>query len=126
MLMREADLAPITQLVQSLINVKAPDPSKVVKYAPKYKLVFSLFLQNASAEASLPEVDLRPYLASHIYPTLTMLKGIHNFSIETQTQYYAPLDVDVEKGADGGVIDESQLGAFVNAAEWNLGRPGPQ
>jgi hypothetical protein len=59
--------------------------------------------------------------AEHILPLLRNFQGIHNFSIETQTQYYAPLAIDVRKTPNGGVVHEDQLKAFINSAEWNLG-----
>jgi hypothetical protein len=53
-----------------------------------------------------------------------MLKGMHNFSIETQTQYHAPLAIDTHKAPDGGIVKADQLKAFINAAEWNLAATG--
>jgi hypothetical protein len=49
---------------------------------------------------------------------------LHSFEIETEIQYFAPLSIVMRPRAGGetGVeVDESELRAFVNPAEWNLG-----
>jgi len=53
-------------------------------------------------------------------PLTSALHDLHRFDIETQVQYYAPLTIQRDQGEDGFVIEEDQLKAFVNSAEWNL------
>lgn len=53
---------------------------------------------------------------------LTALAPLHTFEIETQIQYFAPLSIGVKHTEDGAIIDEADLRAFVNAADWNLGQ----
>ena len=56
-------------------------------------------------------------------PLLQSLRDLHSFDIETQVQYYSPLLVErtLAGGQSGSIIEEDQLKAFVNSADWNLG-----
>lgn len=58
----------------------------------------------------------------YIYPLLGSLEDLHEYDVESQIQYYAPLNVQMEFKEDGAIIAEDQLKAFVNSAEWNLGK----
>lgn len=58
---------------------------------------------------------------AYISPLLNSLSKLHRFDVETQIQYFAPLLVERHVTAEGAIIDEDQLKAFVNSAEWNLG-----
>lgn len=52
------------------------------------------------------------------------LAPVHNFSIESSIKYYAPLSIAIAKEDPGGsVIEEDDLRAFVNSADWNLRKP---
>jgi GPI-anchor transamidase subunit S len=60
-----------------------------------------------------------------IKPTLQLLSPLHNFTIESQVQYYAPLAFEPPRR--GGIgespyygLGEDQLKIFVNSAEWSL------
>ena len=59
--------------------------------------------------------------AGHLRPLLTSLAPLHNFTIETQIQYFAPLSIDLHQSDDGAMIEEGDLRAFVNSADWNMG-----
>ena len=65
--------------------------------------------------------------AEHVLPLLQSLRDLHSFDIETQVQYYSPLLVErtLTDGQSGSVIEEDQLKAFVNSADWNLGAISP-
>ena len=56
-------------------------------------------------------------------PLLASLGPVHEFTVETQVQYFAPLAVELHRkdGEEGTYVDEADLRAFVNNAEWNLG-----
>lgn len=80
----------------------------------------------------VPECDftedssvLTIYLAvpGSVVPLLASLAPIHEFTVETQVQYFAPLAVELHRkdGEEGTYVDEADLRAFVNNAEWNLG-----
>lgn len=47
---------------------------------------------------------------------------MHSFEIESQIQYFSPLTIEQTSSADGTMVAEDQLKAFVNGAEWNLGK----
>lgn len=49
------------------------------------------------------------------------MRDLHEYDVETQIQYYAPLTVERELTDEGAIIAEDQLKVFVNSAEWNLG-----
>ncbi|BGP39762.1 GPI transamidase component [Rhodotorula kratochvilovae] len=102
-------------------DLNEPD-ARVVKYSPHYKLVFSLLNQDSSAGSSILAWDAHGLLSRHIQPLLSSLSPLHNFTIETQVQYFAPLAVELHKEDDseGSYVDEHDLRAFVNNADWNL------
>lgn len=58
-----------------------------------------------------------------VAPLLASLAPVHEFTVETQVQYFAPLAVELHRkdGDEGAYVDEADLRAFVNNAEWNLG-----
>lgn len=57
----------------------------------------------------------------HIDPILDQLSPLHNFTVETQIQYFSPLTFEPVEENGTRVVEEDQLKAFVNSAEWNLG-----
>lgn len=65
--------------------------------------------------------------ADSVVPLLDSLAPLHNFTVETQVQYFAPLAIEVHRadGQEGTYVDEADLRAFVNNAEWNLGEAMP-
>lgn len=58
----------------------------------------------------------------YIEPTLRQLSQLHNFTIESQVQYHAPLAFEPQEVADGFRVDAEDLKVFVNSAEWTLGK----
>jgi len=57
---------------------------------------------------------------------LRQLRTLHQFDIETQVQYYAPLAFEPEQAEDDdgqpiAVLTSEELKVFVNSAEWSLG-----
>lgn len=137
--------------------------ARVIKYSQRVKLVFSLLHQDNAAEHSggspgwafRPAFDgtllVSPVLTctEHILPLLTPLADLHDFTVETQIQHFAPLSFEPERLEVGSfvetikldpygdgkswieqpeglahlgtVIEEDQLKAFVNSADWPLG-----
>ncbi|KAM0752222.1 hypothetical protein T439DRAFT_324288, partial [Meredithblackwellia eburnea MCA 4105] len=93
---------------------------RVVKFAPAYKLVFSLMNEDSSSGGMVGGWDIENLIKTHIQPLLTVLGPLHRFSIETQVQYFAPLSINIHLTDQGSLIDADDLRAFVNPAEWNL------
>lgn len=59
-------------------------------------------------------------------PLFRELSVLHNFTIETQVQYHAPLafsphENELENGSKEYRLDQDHLKTFVNSAEWSLG-----
>ncbi|KAG8698359.1 GPI transamidase component [Ceratobasidium sp. 394] len=61
-----------------------------------------------------------PSPADYLKPTLDELSALHNFTVESQVQFYAPLTADATAVQDGYALDQEQLKIFVNSAEWTL------
>jgi hypothetical protein len=60
-------------------------------------------------------------LTDELSPTLIQLSALHNFTIESQVQLYAPLEFEsVKLESDGSGLTPDQLSVFVNSAEWTL------
>ncbi|GAA5928303.1 GPI-anchor transamidase GPI17 [Sporobolomyces koalae] len=95
-----------------------PLDSRVVKYSQHYKLVFSLLNQHASS--ALVSWDIQHQLEQHFVPLLNALEPLHNFTLESQIQYFAPLAVNLEHLADRTLVEHDDVRAFVNTAQWNL------
>jgi phosphatidylinositol glycan class S len=60
-------------------------------------------------------------------PTLKQLRELHNFTIESQVQYYGPLAFEPPRatqpdGSEYYALGSDELKIFVNSAEWSLCR----
>lgn len=95
--------------------------SRAVRFASRYKLVFSLLNEDVGT-GGVKDWEVTPALEKHVLPLLQSLRDLHSFDVETQVQYYSPLLVErtPADGQSGSVIEEDQLKAFVNSADWNL------
>ncbi|GAA5999289.1 hypothetical protein JCM5350_005600 [Sporobolomyces pararoseus] len=105
-----------------LKRVDQVQDGRVVKYSPHYKLVFSLMNQNSS----LLSWEIDQLLHQHFKPLISSVSSLHNFTIESQIQYYSPLTINLqrdpqaEEETTSSWIREEDVKAFVNNAEWNL------
>ncbi|GAA5861588.1 hypothetical protein JCM3774_002637 [Rhodotorula dairenensis] len=95
---------------------------RAVKFSPRYKLAFTLLNENSATGGAVLSWDAPSLLADSVAPLLASLAPVHDFTVETQVQYFAPLAVELHRtdGVDGTYVDETDLRAFVNNAEWNL------
>ncbi|TCD70687.1 GPI transamidase component [Steccherinum ochraceum] len=97
---------------------------RVVKYAPKYRLAFTLLNENAGSGNGAMSWEVEDAMERYLRPTLDRFGILHNFTVESQVQYHAPLafkPVTAEEG--GGTIHgltQEDLTVFVNSAEWTL------
>jgi GPI-anchor transamidase subunit S len=55
-----------------------------------------------------------------IAPVLQRLSPVHNFSVESQLQFQAPLAFEVPREDDRSFLTREQLTVFVNSAEWTV------
>ena len=70
-------------------------------------------LSQAFNAESVYEGDIRPILRK--------LHALHNFTIESQVQYYAPLAFEPLKDGDQFALTQEQLSVFINSEEWTVG-----
>lgn len=58
-----------------------------------------------------------------IHPILRKLQALHNFTIESQVQYFAPLAFEPSRldTEQSYVLTREQLSVFINSEEWTLG-----
>ncbi|KAN0108949.1 Phosphatidylinositol-glycan biosynthesis class S domain containing protein [Russula decolorans] len=96
----------------------------VTKYAPRYRLAFTLLNEDAAAGRAVVHWDVADMISRWISPVLKQTSELHNFTVESQIQFYAPLafeprvlsnDQDVIYG-----LSQENLKVFVNSAEWTL------
>jgi len=64
----------------------------------------------------------------HIQPSLKQLQALHEFDIESQIQYLAPLSFEPRLANSAGgeayyALTRDELEIFVNTAEWSLCTP---
>ncbi|KIM86728.1 hypothetical protein PILCRDRAFT_815979 [Piloderma croceum F 1598] len=118
-----------TTLIDTLSDLLAPyAPSDshdcVVQYAPRYRLAFTMLNEDAAAGQAVHGWDIQDAIAQHISPHLLRLSVLHNFTIESQVQFHAPLafkpiPISVDGRAAHGLMPED-LTVFVNSAQWTL------
>ncbi|KAH8101175.1 phosphatidylinositol-glycan biosynthesis class S protein, partial [Cristinia sonorae] len=97
---------------------------RVVKYSPRYRLAFSLLNEDASSGNAAVSWEVEKALERFLRPTLDRFSVLHNFTLESQVQYHAPLafkPITLENGIDRihGLTQED-LTVFVNSAQWTL------
>ncbi|KAJ6543823.1 phosphatidylinositol-glycan biosynthesis class S protein-domain-containing protein [Mycena sp. CBHHK59/15] len=64
--------------------------------------------------------DISGAISRHLSPILNTLSVLHNFTIESQVQFYAPLAFTPLSINEGYGITPEDLTVFVNSAEWSL------
>lgn len=60
------------------------------------------------------------YSVAQIMPILRYLEPLHNFTIESQVQFHAPLAFSPRTLENGYAVSPEDLTVFVNSAEWTL------
>jgi GPI-anchor transamidase subunit S len=143
-----SDYFPATSLTDTLSGLLAPYSAssgphdRVVQYAPRYRLAFTLLnedaasgqaihgwdIQDAIARELCNSVNIVPHLylifVENLFPNLLKLSILHNFTIESQVQFHAPLafkptPISTDDGDAYGLTPED-LTVFINSAEWTL------
>ncbi|KAI0631265.1 phosphatidylinositol-glycan biosynthesis class S protein-domain-containing protein [Trametes polyzona] len=97
---------------------------RVMKYSPRYRLAFTLLNEDATSGHAAFAWDVQGAIQGHLGPLLEKLSDLHNFTIESQVQYHAPLafqprPVDNDGHQVHGLTQED-LTVFINSAEWTL------
>lgn len=93
---------------------------RAAKTSPRYYATFSLF----SAGGSPSSWDIQQTLDRYIRPLVYALRGTAEVEIGTQVQLFSPYSASIQPnkidGVEGNFLQQNDLTAFVNAAEWPL------
>lgn len=96
----------------------------VAKYAPHYRLAFTVLNEDAADGNAVIGWDIRNSISRHLSSLLHRVSALHNFTIESQVRYHAPLAFEPHRvGLDNeGIygLTQDDLKVFVNSAEWTL------
>ncbi|KAJ7167335.1 phosphatidylinositol-glycan biosynthesis class S protein-domain-containing protein [Mycena crocata] len=111
---------PILADVLSILLVPPIDAHRVAQYSPRYRLAFTLLNEDAAAGRAISGWDISGGISRHLSPILTDLSVLHNFTIESQVQFHAPLAFSPVPLPDGYGLTPEDLTVFVNSAEWSL------
>lgn len=129
-----------TEIITSLILplTTAEQDHRVAQYSPRYRLSFTLLNEDAAAGHSVSEWAVADAISrkrqltfqilngklmhrvGHISPILKRLSVLHNFTIESQVQFHAPLAFKPLPVDSAFGITSEDLTVFVNSAEWTL------
>ncbi|KAF9261717.1 hypothetical protein L218DRAFT_905202 [Marasmius fiardii PR-910] len=115
--------ASASGLAKTLASLIIPvKDHRVAQYSPRYRLSFSLLNEDSSGGQVVKTWDVSSGIARHIEPITSALSVLHNFTIESQVQFYAPLAFEPHKISDDGThgLTPEQLTVFINSAEWTL------
>jgi GPI-anchor transamidase subunit S len=116
----------------------------VAKYAPRYRLAFTLLNEDAAAGRAVIGWDIAKMISrwfsfvffhcerkirapntGWITPILKETEKLHNFTVESQIRFYAPLAFEPLVVSNGEEVihglTQENLKVFVNSAEWTLG-----
>ncbi|KAG0704920.1 phosphatidylinositol-glycan biosynthesis class S protein-domain-containing protein [Suillus ampliporus] len=124
------DAQSATRLSSILSGLIAPPEStashsqRVVQYSDHYRLAFTLLNEDATPNRFVETWDVQAALAEFIFPLVSRLSALHNFTIESQVQYHAPLAFEPKRLALGDTevsgLTQEDLTVFINSAEWTL------
>ncbi|KAF9530240.1 phosphatidylinositol-glycan biosynthesis class S protein-domain-containing protein [Crepidotus variabilis] len=115
-----------SQLVDALASLLVPyttsaDPDRrVAQYSSRYRLAFSLLNEDATTGDGVMRWKVQEGLRAHIKPILKRLHALHNFTIESQVQFHAPLAFSPRQIEEVYAISPEDLTVFINSAEWTL------
>ncbi|KAJ7485443.1 phosphatidylinositol-glycan biosynthesis class S protein-domain-containing protein [Mycena latifolia] len=117
--MRSATLPILADKLSSLLSPPT-DAHRVAQYSPRYRLAFTLLNEDAAAGGAISSWDVSGAISRHLSPILNALCVLHNFTIESQVQFHAPLAFSPTSLHDGSGLTPEDLTVFVNSAEWTL------
>ncbi|KAF7318895.1 hypothetical protein HMN09_00225300 [Mycena chlorophos] len=115
--------ATIPLLADALSDLLVPrlNSHRIAHYAPRYRLAFTLLNEDAVEGDAISSWDISTAITHQLSPLLDALSVLHNFTIESQVQFHAPLAFSPQPMSDGSVgLTPEDLTVFVNSAEWTL------
>ncbi|KAI0370586.1 hypothetical protein BV20DRAFT_943936 [Pilatotrama ljubarskyi] len=112
-------LAPYSSYSASRIQAQ-----RVMKYSPRYRLAFTLLNEDAASGSAAMAWDVQDAIQRQMGPLLAKLSDLHNFTIESQVQFHAPLAFQPRpiqhESRDAHGLTQEDLTVFINSAEWTL------
>ncbi|KAF8637911.1 hypothetical protein AX17_002534 [Amanita inopinata Kibby_2008] len=94
---------------------------RVAQYSPRYRLAFSLLNEDAAAGGAIVQWEIAKAIDRYLSPIFDQLAVLHNFTLESQAQFHAPLAFKPGQLDDGSFgLTQEELTVFVNSAEWSL------
>ncbi|RPD69443.1 hypothetical protein L226DRAFT_515770 [Lentinus tigrinus ALCF2SS1-7] len=97
---------------------------RVMTYSPRYRLAFTLLNEDVASGNAALTWDVRNAIQTHITPVLDKLSVLHNFTIESQVQFHAPLAFNTQpiqhEDSEAHALTHEDLTVFINSAEWTL------
>ncbi|KAL1948973.1 hypothetical protein VTO73DRAFT_10779 [Trametes versicolor] len=114
----------LSKLIAPYASYSASQTQRVMKYSPRYRLAFTLLNEEATSGSAALAWDVQDAIQTHVGPLLKKLSDLHNFTIESQVQYHAPLAFQPRplqhEGQHVHGLTQEDLTVFVNSAEWTL------
>ncbi|KAK0495864.1 phosphatidylinositol-glycan biosynthesis class S protein-domain-containing protein [Armillaria luteobubalina] len=114
----------LADVLATLLVPYSSDPDReyrIAQYSPRFRLSFTLLNEDAAAGQTITGWDLTNAIHHHVDPIVTALSILHNFTIESQVQFHAPLAFKPQAldNESFGLTPED-LTVFINSAEWTL------
>ncbi|OBZ67582.1 GPI transamidase component PIG-S [Grifola frondosa] len=117
----------VTQLLApySTYSASTVRELRVMKYSPRYRLAFTLLNEDAASGNAAMSWNIKESISSETYfSILDRLSVLHNFTVESQVQFHAPLAFDPRtlrvNGTEEHGLTQEDLTVFINSAEWTL------
>ncbi|KAG2008391.1 hypothetical protein CC2G_013826 [Coprinopsis cinerea AmutBmut pab1-1] len=117
------DSRSVEELSQTLLSLITPQlqDNRAAQFASRYRLSFSLLNEDAASGNIIKAWNIEEALQHYITPILHRMSHLHNFTIESQVQFHAPLAFEVQSLPDSEHgLSYEDLTVFVNSAEWTL------
>ncbi|KAL4400322.1 GPI-anchor transamidase complex protein [Malassezia pachydermatis] len=117
-----------------LLGAPTREDARPIEYAPRVRLVFSLMQEDASEGRAIAQWGLTEafHASASVHPSLAPLhrlieavRPIHDIVLETQVQWYAPLEFSPttmynEQEGQISVLSMDDISVFINSPQWSL------
>lgn len=109
--------------------------ARAIQFVPRVRLVFSLLNEDAAAGGAVAGWDLGETLEAYTRGTLAPdsafaplaqvldeMRAIYSIELESQVQWYAPLEIDLDARMNGSapVLSMDDVRVFINSEHWPL------
>lgn len=109
--------------------------TRAIQFVPRVRLVFSLLNEDAAAGGAVAGWDLGETLEAYTRGTLApdsafaplaqvldQMRAIYTFELESQVQWYAPLEIDLDARMNGTspVLSMDDVRVFIDSEHWSL------